>query len=245
MTTQELAFNSLGRGIAALTNPLFKPLKVPKSSEGILIPLSIAALFFLYGLFLSLARGVSLLAALAVAVQELANFLTLFFIVCVILGSITSPSFGGLPLYIFRLGKLWVKPVQNFTKIRTNNAVFPALVLIILLDALIWGAAVFFDPFTPDNMSIRTLILQNFGINILVTLLHYLIFLIIARALLSWFNPDPRNTLVQLIYYVTEPVLSPLRRIIPPLGMLDLSAFITIIVLGIAAQILTKLFLIL
>jgi YggT family protein len=38
---------------------------------------------------------------------------------------------------------------------------------------------------------------------------------IIARALLSWVNPDPRNPIVQLLTRVTEPALRPLRRLVP------------------------------
>jgi YggT family protein len=242
MTAQELIFNSLGRGIATLTNPLFKPFGIPKSSESALIPAVITVLFLLYGLLLSVAAvDFTTLGGILYALQELANFLALFFIVCVMLGSITSPSYGGLPLYIFRLGKLWVKPAQKFTKIRTNKAIIPAVILLILLNALLWGILEFF--FNSPNLPL--LIVQNFGLNILVTILQYLVFLIIARALLSWFNPDPRNPLVQLIYYITEPILSPMRRIIPPLGMLDLSAFIAIILIGMAAAVIKQFFLML
>jgi YggT family protein len=38
---------------------------------------------------------------------------------------------------------------------------------------------------------------------------------IIAQALLSWVNPDPRNPIVQFLTRVTEPVLRPLRRLVP------------------------------
>ena len=43
--------------------------------------------------------------------------------------------------------------------------------------------------------------------------------LIIIRALLSWVNPDPYNTLVKLLYKATEPILAPFRRIIPAYSM--------------------------
>jgi YggT family protein len=39
--------------------------------------------------------------------------------------------------------------------------------------------------------------------------------LIIIRALLSWVNPDPWNPIVQFINRATEPVLAPLRRLLP------------------------------
>ncbi len=53
---------------------------------------------------------------------------------------------------------------------------------------------------------------------------------IIIRALLSWVNPDPYNPIVRLLHKLTEPVLGPLRRIIP-LGAvgLDLSPMLVIL----------------
>ncbi len=39
--------------------------------------------------------------------------------------------------------------------------------------------------------------------------------IIVARALISWVNPDPYNKIVIFLYRVTEPVLIPIRRIIP------------------------------
>jgi len=39
--------------------------------------------------------------------------------------------------------------------------------------------------------------------------------IIIIRALISWVNPDPYNPIVQFLYKVTEPVLAPIRRLLP------------------------------
>lgn len=39
--------------------------------------------------------------------------------------------------------------------------------------------------------------------------------LIIARALVSWVNPDPYNRIVIFLYRVTEPILAPIRRNLP------------------------------
>ena len=59
---------------------------------------------------------------------------------------------------------------------------------------------------------------------------------IIARALLSWFpNLDARNPLVELLYQVTEPILAPIRSIMPRMGI-DLSPIIAIFLLQIIGQ---------
>jgi YggT family protein len=50
---------------------------------------------------------------------------------------------------------------------------------------------------------------------VLQVILTILGWLIIIRALLSWVNPDPSNVLVQIIYKTTEPIIYPLRKILP------------------------------
>lgn len=50
-------------------------------------------------------------------------------------------------------------------------------------------------------------------LNIALTAYYWII---IARALVSWVNPDPWNPLVQFLHRATEPVLAPIRRRLPP-----------------------------
>ena len=54
--------------------------------------------------------------------------------------------------------------------------------------------------------------------------------IIVARALLSWVNPDPYNPIVRFLYNVTEPVLGWVRRRVPiVLGGLDLSPILVLL----------------
>lgn len=50
-------------------------------------------------------------------------------------------------------------------------------------------------------------------IDILLTIFYWLI---LIRAIISWVNPDPFNPIVQFLYKATEPILSPIRRLLPP-----------------------------
>ena len=54
---------------------------------------------------------------------------------------------------------------------------------------------------------------------------------ILLRVILSWFSPRPTNILAVILYRVTEPLLAPLRRIIPRVGMLDFTSLVAIILL--------------
>ncbi len=54
---------------------------------------------------------------------------------------------------------------------------------------------------------------------------------ILLRTILSWFSPRPTNILVIILHRLTEPILAPLRRIIPRVGRLDFSPLVAIILL--------------
>src|SRR5580765_9044081 len=53
-------------------------------------------------------------------------------------------------------------------------------------------------------------------------------YIVIARALISWVNPDPRNPIVRFLYNATEPVLYRVRRVLPFFGGLDFSPLVVI-----------------
>ena len=72
-------------------------------------------------------------------------------------------------------------------------------------------------------------------------------FLILIRVLLTWISTDPyspviRHPVVQILFQITEPVLQPLRRVIPPIGgTLDISPVIALILLEILRRVLISL----
>jgi YggT family protein len=60
--------------------------------------------------------------------------------------------------------------------------------------------------------------------------LEIYMWVIIARALISWVNPDPYNPVVRFLHSITEPVLYQVRRAVPMHGMgLDLSPILVIL----------------
>ncbi len=68
-------------------------------------------------------------------------------------------------------------------------------------------------------------------------------FAIIARALLSWIQVDPYNPIIQVLYQITEPILAPLRRFIPPIGgMMDITPIVALVILQILQYIVDSAF---
>jgi len=64
---------------------------------------------------------------------------------------------------------------------------------------------------------------------------------IMARVLVSWLPNLPRNQIVTFIFDITEPILAPLRRWIPPLGgMIDLSPMVAMLLLWVLQSIILQ-----
>ncbi|MFA5093995.1 MAG: YggT family protein [Candidatus Omnitrophota bacterium] len=61
--------------------------------------------------------------------------------------------------------------------------------------------------------------------------MQILCFLIILRAVMSWVSPDPFHPLVQFLNRATDPVLAPFRKFMPPLGPIDISPAIAVILI--------------
>ncbi len=66
---------------------------------------------------------------------------------------------------------------------------------------------------------------------LLITLLLTYFVLIIARVIISWFANRYRHPLIPLIYQLTEPVLRPFSKLLPPIGGVDLSPLFALIAL--------------
>lgn len=59
--------------------------------------------------------------------------------------------------------------------------------------------------------------------------LQIYMWVIIARAIISWVSPDPYNPIVQFLYRITEPVLQPVRRALPLTWGIDFSPLVVIL----------------
>jgi YggT family protein len=91
-----------------------------------------------------------------------------------------------------------------------------------------WAAS----PFSP-RLETAMFILSNFLVavaKILSLALNAFLWIVIARAVLSWVNPDPYNPIVRFIHNVTEPVLDRVRRWLPVVfGGVDLAPVVVIL----------------
>ncbi len=80
---------------------------------------------------------------------------------------------------------------------------------------------------------------MNFDLVSLVSLVfNILTILIIARALYSWIDPSMRSPIGRILIRVTEPIIGPIRRSIPSLGMIDISPIIALLLMQVVRRLL-------
>jgi YggT family protein len=71
-----------------------------------------------------------------------------------------------------------------------------------------------------------------FLFNFIKFLLMALWALIFGRMIMSWVDPTGRNRVSTFLIQATEPILAPVRRMLPQTGMIDWSGFVVLIILG-------------
>ena len=81
-------------------------------------------------------------------------------------------------------------------------------------------------------------------LDVILTILSIIQWLVIIAAVISWVTPDPRNPIVQFLYRSTEPILRPFRRLLPPgrTGGIDFSPLLVVLVILFVRTFLVRLF---
>ncbi|MDQ2745226.1 MAG: YggT family protein [Chloroflexota bacterium] len=81
--------------------------------------------------------------------------------------------------------------------------------------------------------------------DIVISFIHILslvlIIAIIVRALMSWIMPNDASGLTRVLLDITDPVLRPIRRVLPPVGGIDFSPLLALVLIQLVSQVLTQL----
>ena len=72
------------------------------------------------------------------------------------------------------------------------------------------------------------------AVGILGLLLNFFFWAIIIQVVLSWVAPQSNNPVVGLLYQITEPIMAPARKLLPPMGGMDFSPIITFMLIQLA-----------
>lgn len=75
-----------------------------------------------------------------------------------------------------------------------------------------------------------------------INILFYALWVaILGRVIISWLNLSPYNPIVVILYQITEPILAPIRRVLPRMEIIDLSPMVAIIVMMVVQRLLLRL----
>lgn len=74
-------------------------------------------------------------------------------------------------------------------------------------------------------------------VNFVQLLAYFLWFMLIARVVMSWTNPMGGGGLTAFVYQMTEPILAPIRRLIPATPGIDWSPLIAMLLLGVVIRV--------
>ena len=251
-TPQELNFNPVGKSINLFTSYLFKNFKQPKEQTDRYIPLMIAGLiiFTLLLEFVSSSNAMRVINTGNVLIGYV-RFLSMFLIVSVLLSLVVKQTIASYYfVYFYRIGTPWMRFTRKFVPIDSSLIILPTCVVILIAYILLsTGVLMVIDIVYKGGISNidfygsfvnGILSSTQHGLLSIVELLRYLTWIVIARSLLTWVAPNPTAPIVQIIYALTEPILAPFRRIIPPVGMFDLSSFVVVVSLWFSVQLLEE-----
>ena len=115
---------------------------------------------------------------------------------------------------------------------------FASIVLLFILEAIKLSLTVLL---VGEALSIAPLIIGALY-GIIELFIYLMIGIIIVSVILSWFGQGAQNPIASLLHQITEPMLSPFRRLIPPMGGLDLSPLFALLTLQIALILIKSVF---
>ena len=156
--------------------------------------------------------------------------------------------FGAVGRFGFKIRKLtekWVYPAARFlatfridTRLAPLVTVFIGLVFTYFASSIIGNTFFVIDGMTAGVLTGNPKMFVGF---VLYGLLSILVLFIFVRFLSQWFV-FTRKTFLGFVMRVTNPIMIPFQKIIPPIGMFDISAMIVLILIGLLQSVVLNLF---
>ncbi len=156
--------------------------------------------------------------------------------------------FGRIGRFGFKIRKIterFVYPAARFlanfrvdTRLAPLVTIFVALILTYFATRIIYDTFFIIDGLSAGVASGNPKVFIGF---VLYGLLSVLILFIFIRFISSWLV-FPRNTFLGFVKKVTDPIMLPVQRLIPPLGMFDISAMLVLILIGLLQSIVLRTF---
>ncbi len=232
--------NPIQRGLYSATEPVLRPIRQvimrgePRFDWSPVF--AIIALVVVRGFLVTTVMGVPLSASLASGLLDVFDFvvrvLAILFLGAFFI-SIESPfAFSQSGHMMHNIAHFFLAPIRRFTGYRIGRPDVSALLGIVLLGVL--HGLVFYQAGAlvaaqaagaPADMILESIVY------VIDFIFDVLFIVILVRAVLSFFNPDTGNALFQILILFSDPILAPIRRILPSTYGIDFSPLIAILIL--------------
>lgn len=164
--------------------------------------------------------------ALLFLVKTITDLYLLAFLLRFILQWVRADYYNPLAQLVLKVTSPLVLPARRMLP-SVGGVDFPTLVVLIALQAIVtWLLLSLAGASVPAGQFVYFVILRLVSL----TLWFYLVAILIY-AVLSWIGPRHESPIGSMLAEVVEPVLAPLRRILPPIGGLDLSPLVALLIL--------------
>ena len=170
------------------------------------------------------------LTALSFLIKTIANLYALVVAIRFVMQAVGASGYGPIAQFIIQATDPLLAPLRKFVP-RFRG--YDLATLLLLFAVLLLKGLILKVMLQSDSIANILFPLHMMGVGqvVIFTLLSMLnlffnvfIFSIFILAILSWIAPDPRNPVYEILQAITSPILSRVRKYIPPMGGLDLSA---------------------
>lgn len=237
---REAFFDPIYGLIYRITNPLLIPAGYITRNTGYGTILSILALVVLRGgVYVSL-QPMSFLSGIGISFLSLVQLLFQAYMVMWVVSLLSERSFG--TSFLLLIDRAFSPLYGVLKSLGIPRGRFRLFVFLFLLIVYVLLSTVIRYAIIPKAVLSPVSFLYGIGEGLMLVVglfPGFFSILIIIGALLSWVSPDPSNPVVQAIYGISEPLLTPFRRFAPLLGGLDISPIFALLcfqILGRVAQ---------
>ncbi len=168
-------------------------------------------------------------------VETLFGIVMFVLLMRILLQAVRANFYNPICQSLFKITNPVLMPVQKVIPV-WKGIHFGGIMLAWLL-ASIWMFALL--AMRGTSVSAPALVVLGLG-KLLYFFLGMMFWITIVRVLMSWISPDPRSPIVPLLVQVTDLVMRPFQRVIPPLGGLDISPIFALLALQLAQILLVR-----
>jgi YggT family protein len=207
------------------TDPIVVPLATALRSRVVqLAPLLIIAVLLLF-------KG-AIIGSIPRALEGFISTLLKVYVLTIIITSVFREAYLNP---IVNLGQRMVRPVRRLATYVSSQPMAVNILAVVILVLLHSVALIVLRG--DDLLLVKSAFIDS--LRIVVDLTWFFVLVLFLYVILSWFSPDPRNPLVQLLTLIGLPMLEPIRRLIPPVGgVIDLSPIVAMFALQIVNAVL-------